>query len=46
MKHLTPISKASAEKQVPWLETLTVIVNILATVIPLISTVLAKEASR
>ena len=46
MKHLTPISKASADKQVPWLDTLSLVVSILSMVIPLVATIITKGGGR
>ena len=45
MKHVTPISKASADKQIGWLDTLSTIFSVLSTVIPLISQITSKSNS-
>jgi len=45
MKHVKPISKASADKQTGWLDTLSTIISVLSVVIPLISQISAKSNS-
>ena len=45
MKHLIPISKAAAGKDVGWFNILNAIISIVSALVPLISAILAKQGS-